>query len=145
MSLLQNIENDFKNALKNKEEVKLSTLRMLKSALHNKEIEERKEVLDEQEIISIIQKELKKRQDSITAYKTANRQELVAREEQEAEILATYLPAMMSAEEVAKIVDEVMVSGQDNFGLIMKDVMAKTKGRADGQVVQALVKQKLGS
>ncbi len=144
MSLEQTIDSDLKVALKEKNTLKLDTLRMLKSALHNKVIELKKETLDEKEVTAIIQKEVKKRQDSIEAFKQADRQELADKEAQEADILSAYLPEMLSEEEIAKLVDEVISSGQDNFGLIMKEVMAKAQGQADGQVVQKLVKAKLG-
>ena len=145
MSLQQTIDKDFKNALKAKDRVKLDTLRMLKSALKNKAIEQKREVLEEKEFIVVIQKELKKRQDAEAAFKQGNRPELAEKEGQEAEILSTYLPDMLSEDEVSKIVDEVIAAGNDNFGQVMKEVMAKAQGRTDGQLVQRLVKEKLES
>jgi len=143
MTLQEKIEQDFKESLKNKDEVKLSTLRMLKSALKNKQIELKQADLTEKDFVSVIQKELKKRKDSIDAFRSAGRDELAAKEEAEAKILEVYLPEMMSEEEVSKIVDQVLAQGKDNFGQVMKEVMTLTQGQADGQLVQRLVKEKL--
>lgn len=143
MTLQEKIERDFKESLKNKDEVKLSTLRMLKSALKNKQIELKQADLTEKDFVSVIQKELKKRKDSIDAFRSAGRDELAAKEEAEAKILEVYLPEMMSEEEVSKIVDQVLAQGKDNFGQVMKEVMTLTQGQVDGQLVQRLVKEKL--
>lgn len=143
MSLQQDIDNNLVQALKAKDTIKVSTLRMLKSALQNQAIALKKDKLDDQLVMTTIRKELKKRQDAITAYKSADRQELLDKEQQEADILSVYLPAMMSEDDLAKIIDDIIASGNDNFGQVMKEVMTKTKGQADGQIVQALVKVKL--
>jgi len=141
MSLQKDIENNLNIALKAKDTVKTGTLRMLKSSLQNKSIELKKDSLDDEEIINIIRKEVKKRQDSITSFKQGDRQDLVEKEEVELKILEEYLPAMMSEENISKIVDEIIASGESNFGLVMKQVMAKTKGQADGKIVQKLVRK----
>ncbi len=143
MSLQQDIDNNLVQALKEKNTVKVSTLRMLKSALQNQAIALKQTELDDQLVITTLRKELKKRQDAITAYKSADRQELLDKEQQEADILSAYLPAMMSEGDVAKIIDEIIANGNNNFGQVMKEVMTKTKGQADGQTVQALVKERL--
>ena len=145
MTLEETIDNDSKTALKERREIKVSTLRMLKSALKNRQIELKKEELTDQEAIAIIHKELKKRKDAIESYQTASRQDLVDKEKQEADILSVYLPAMMSEDEIKAIVDEIVSQGADNFGQVMKGVMAKTAGQAEGQIVQRLVKEKLQS
>ncbi len=131
-----------KSALLAKDSIKVSTLRMIKSSIKNQEIELKKELNDD-EIIKIFRKELKKRQDSINAYREANRIELVEQEEKEFEIIDRYLPDMMSEEDINKIVDEVILEGIDNFGQIMKEVITRSKGQADGQIVQKLVKDKI--
>jgi len=145
MKLQEKIDQDLKEALRNREEVKLTTLRMLKSALKNKQIELKQDDLEEKDVISVMQKELKKRKDSIDSYKSAGRDDLLAREETEAEILSDYLPEMMSEDDVKKIIDEIVAQGHDNFGLVMKETMVKVQGQADGQLVQRLVKEKLES
>lgn len=143
MSLNQTIDNDFKNALKDKQTLKLSVLRMLKSALKNEVIARKQAELSDDDIIAVLRRELKKRQDSILAFETAGRQDLADQEKAEAEFIGIYLPALMSEADIEKIVDEVVGSGITGFGLVMKEVMAKTKGQADGQIVQKLVKAKL--
>jgi hypothetical protein len=144
MSLQKNIEQDLNQALKDKDQTKVSVLRMLKGAIQNQMIADKKTELSDTEMISLIRKELKKRQDSIEAFTNAGRQELADNEKAEAQILEFYMPAMMSEDEVIKIVDQVINSGIDNFGQVMKEVMTKTARQADGQLVQKLVKEKLG-
>lgn len=143
MSLLENIEKDFKEAYKAKKEIELNTLRMLKSALKNLAIEKRNNNLEDQDVVSVIRKEIKKRQDSIESFAKAGRNDLLEKEEAELKVLENYVPAMLSEEDIVKIVDKIVAAGQDNFGLVMKEVMAQTKGQADGKVVQDIVKQKL--
>src|SRR3989339_622963 len=120
MSLAQNIEIDFKNALKKKQAA-----------------------LNDEEVMAVLRRELKKRQDSILAFSSAGRNDLADQEKAEAEIINAYLPALMAETDVARIVDAVIASGVNGFGLVMKEVMAQTKGQADGQLVQKLVKAKL--
>ena len=144
MSLQQTIDENFTKAFKAKEEIKVSVLRMLKAAIKNKTIENKTDSLDDKEVVSVVQKELKKRKDSIEAFEKADRQDLAMREKEELEVLVDYVPAMMPEEEVAVIVDEVIAQDAEaGFGQVMKQVMAKTQGRAEGQVVQSLVKEKL--
>lgn len=146
MSLIQNIDQDFKQALKEKDEIKLSTLRMLKSALQNQSIASKRQAMTEDDVLSVIQRELKKRRDSIAAFEAANRHDLADKEKTEAAILSAYLPEMLAEADIIKIIEAVMATGANanNFGQVMKAVMAKTKGRADGQTIQRLVKSKLG-
>lgn len=143
MSLEKEIEKNYIEAFKAKKEIEVSTLRMLRSALKNLAIDKRISSLEDEDVLSIVKRELKKRQDSIEAFRSAGRDDLLAREEAEAEILGKYMPAMLSAEEIDKIIVNVISAGHDNFGLVMKEVMAQTKGRADGNIVQEKVKQKL--
>lgn len=143
MSLEKDLEQDYKEAFKGKREIEVSTLRMLRSALKNLAIDKRVSSLEDEDVFAVIKKELKKRQDSLESFRSANREDLAAKEEAEILILQKYMPAMMSEAEVEKIVEEVVSSGHNTLGAVMKEVMAKTKGRADGKVVQEKVKQKL--
>ncbi|MCB9802461.1 GatB/YqeY domain-containing protein [Candidatus Nomurabacteria bacterium] len=147
MELLEKIEQDFKEALRTKQELKLSVLRMLKTSLKNQAIADKKPEteMSEQDIFLVLKRELKKRNDAVASFEQGNRPELAAQERQEAEILSAYLPAAMSEEELQKIVDEVIAGGVENFGQAMKEIMQRTQGQADGQVVQALVKAKLAN
>ena len=142
MNLKEILDQDLKDSLKSKDIIKTSTLRLLKSNIKNKEIYLKKE-LNEEEIIQVLRQELKQRSESIKAYQEAKRDELREQEEKEFEIINKYLPALMSAEDIIKIVEEVKGSGLNDFGKIMKEVMIKTKGQAAGALVQKIVKDKL--
>ena len=144
MSKAEQIELDFKTALKEKQVLKLSLLRMLKSALKNEEIAKKQATLSDEEVIAVLRRELKKRQDSIIAFEAAARNDLAAQEKAEAEIIDAYLPALMSEADISKIVSAIIASGVNNFGQVMKEVMLQSKGQADGQIVQKLVKAQLG-
>lgn len=152
MSLWAKIENDFKQALKERELVRLSVLRLLKSAIKNAEIEKRgkgeKGELSDDELVKVIKKEVRKREEAILAFRQGRREDLASREEAELEILNSYLPADLSDEEIKKIIDEVISESQladsKNLGQIMKLVMTKVGLRADGKKVSTLVKEKLG-
>lgn len=143
MALQQDIQQSLKQALKDKNTDKVSTLRMLLSAAHNRSIELRAPDLDDKEMLATVRRELKKRQDAMAAYQSAGRNELYTQEEKEAKILSEYLPSALPEEKLNQIIDEVIKSGLDDFGLIMKSVMAKTQGQADGTLVSRLVKAKI--
>ncbi|MEK7582969.1 MAG: GatB/YqeY domain-containing protein [Patescibacteria group bacterium] len=138
------LQEDLKAAMKAGEAEKRDVLRMLSSAIKNKEIEKRIELTDEQ-ALEVIASEVKKRRESITQFMAGNRPELAAKEEAEINILATYLPAQLGEEELKKIVTETL-AGMDksDVGGAMKAVMAKVKGKADGALVSKLVKDALG-
>ncbi len=146
-NLKNKIQEDLKNGLKNKEEVKVSTLRTLISAIHNQEIQEKKssESLSDQEIEKVISTEIKKRKESVSFYEEAGRNELAEKEKEEIKILQTYLPPVLSDEELKEIIKEIINETDDkNFGKIMGKVMSKIQGRADGNKVSAMVKKLLG-
>ena len=143
MSLQQDIEQDYKIAFKAKKQIEVSALRMLRSALKNLAIDKKMDSLEDEDVLSIVKRELKKRQDSIESFKKAGRDDLLATEQAEADVLQKYMPAMLAEEEINKIIDNVISEGYDNFGLVMKEVMLRTKGQADGKVIQEKVKQKL--
>jgi hypothetical protein len=146
--LLAEINNDLKQAMREKKEFELAVLRMLSSSLKNKLIETPgKEKLSEDEILTVLKSEVKKRKDSISAYEEGGRQDLADREKQEIEVLSKYLPEAMSAEELEKIVREVISSiegaSMAQFGQIMGQVMGRVKGAADGNEVSVMVKKVL--
>jgi len=149
-NLLDQIKTDLKEAMKAREAFKLSVIRMIISAIRNKEISLRKGdniSLTDEQILEVISSEVKKRKDSIESYINGGRADLAEVEKNEIALLVKYLPEQMSEEELEKIVDEVVRSKSENstvaFGAIMGEVMARVKGRADGTVVSALVKKKL--
>ena len=136
-----------KDFLKNKDTEKVTLLRMLLSAFQNEAIAKRKqeEGLNEDEELQILKREVKKRKDSIEQYTSGGREDLAEKEKQELEFIQKYLPEEMSEEEVKKIVKEVITSigevAPSQFGQIMNQVMAKTKGQADGNVVSKIVRE----
>jgi len=145
----EKINDDIKQAMKNKQADKLSLLRMLLSAINNEAISKKKKEqgLSEDEELQVLKRELKKRKDSIQQYVNGGRPELAEKEKLELEILQIYLPKEMSEQEVKKIVAEVIAEiGQvapSQFSLVMKNVMAKVKGKADGAMVSKAVKEVL--
>lgn len=144
MSLRMQIKQDFITAFKAREKQKADALRNIESAVKDVEIDTRKELSDE-EVVRILKKEMKKRNDSIEMYRKAGREELASSEEFEVGIIQGYLPEEMGEDEVNKIIDEVKVElGQGaNFGQVMGLVMKKVGGNADGKMVALLVKAKM--
>lgn len=147
MSLQQKVLDDIKNAMKSKEAERLSAIRFLQSAIKYREIELRPNPINDQEIMGVIRKLVKQRKDSIAEFEKAGRQELVDKEKFELSVLEAYLPQQMSADQVAKIVEEVIkaqgATTMKQMGGVVKEVMARTAGQADGKTVSDLVKSKL--
>lgn len=146
----QQLKDELKNSMLAKDEVKTSVLRMLLSALNYYEINKGGagyEATDE-DVLTVIQKEAKQRNDSIEQFKNANRQELVDKETKELEILKAYLPEQMSEDEIKKLVVEAIAQtgakSIADMGKVMGALMPKTKGKADGGLVSKIVKEKLG-
>lgn len=141
MDLKIRINEDMKTYMKTKDSLALNTVRMLKSEIKNAEIEKMGE-LTEDEIVKVIQSGIKKRRESAEMYKNAGRAELADKELKEIDILQNYLPEQLSEDNIIKIINEVVSSsGQKNFGIVMKAVMAKVQGRAEGKTVSRLVKE----
>lgn len=142
--LNEQIQKDLETAMKGKEETKVSTLRLLVSEIRNKQIEKQEEPNDE-EIIALIRRAVKQRQEAIDSYQKGNRDDLVEKEKSEMLILSNYLPQELSASEVEKVVKEVIAElkavGQEDFGKVMNGVMNKLKGKVDGAKVAQAVKQ----
>lgn len=148
MSLQNRLTEDMKEAMKAKEsgKVKLSVIRMVKSAIKYQEIEKGHQLSDE-EIIQVIAKEVKMRKDSIPEYEKAERTEMVETLKQEISLLMEYLPQQMSSEEilqlVQRIVAEVGAQSPKDMGKVMGKLAPLTKGRADGRIVSELVSKVL--
>lgn len=140
------IEEDLKQAQLNRDELKISVLRMLLSELKYAEISKAAE-LDDAEVIVTIQKELKKRREAAQGFKQGNREDQAQKEESEAKILETYLPSQLSDEELTNIVEaaitEIGASNISDMGRVIGLVMGKVQGQAEGSRVSSLVKQKL--
>jgi len=144
--LKKKIDDDLKEALKAKDAIKVSTLRLLKSAIKNLEIEKQEDLKGE-DVVAVIKKQAKQRKDSIEEFKKADRQDLVEKEENELAVLKGYLPEELSQEELAAIVKAAIAqtgaSSAKDMGLVIKEVMASAKGRADGKAVSIMVKEEL--
>ncbi|MFA7662413.1 MAG: GatB/YqeY domain-containing protein [Patescibacteria group bacterium] len=147
MQLKEQLENDLSMALKTRDELIVSVLRMLKAAWQNLGIELRVQgkELSEEDILSLLKKEIKKRQESIELYIQGKRQDLADKEKKELEILSKYLPEEMSDENLReileKIISEVGDDVKNNFGLLMKKVMEELKGKADGSRIGKIIKE----
>jgi uncharacterized protein YqeY len=145
--LIETIQQDLTQAMKSKEEKKVSTLRFLIAALKNEQIATKKEHLDDEEVRKVIQRQVKQHADSIAQYRAGNRIELALKEEEEMIILRSYLPSMMSEEEVRKVVEEkktaLGITDTSGMGRLMGEVMKELKGKADGGVVKKMVEETL--
>ncbi len=147
--LSQQITEDMKTAMREKNALALGTIRMLKSAIKNAAIEKggADAELTDPEVVAVVRREVKKRQDSIEQYRSAGRAELAAQEEAEIAVLQAYLPAPLSEEELAAIIDgaiaEVGATSRKEMGAVMKRVQELTEGRADGKTLSQAVMAKL--
>ncbi|WP_284334607.1 GatB/YqeY domain-containing protein [Comamonas sp. NoAH] len=146
MSLKAQITEDMKTAMRAKDSARLGTIRLLQAAMKQKEVDERVE-LDDVAIVAIVDKLIKQRKDSITAYETANRSDLADVEKAEIEVLKVYLPERMSEAEITAavqaIVAEVGASGPGDMGKVMGKVKTALAGKADMGLVSAAVKAAL--
>lgn len=148
MLLEERILADYKQAMKDKDAVKVSVLSFLRSALKNSAIDKKKDALTDDEVIAVIKKQVKQRQDSVSQYSQGGRADLAEKETKEKAILESYLPAQLGEAQIKAIVEEVINSlgGAANIsdmGRIMKEVMAKAGASADGKLVSSLVRARL--
>lgn len=146
LSLLERLNQDMKEAMKNKDKDRLSVIRMVKSSLQNEEIKLRREVTED-ECLTVLNRELKQRKDSLHEFEKANRDDLASKVKVELDILQEYLPAQLSEEELLSIVSdtisEVGAVSKADLGKVMAALMPKVKGKADGGLVNRLVQQQL--
>ena len=146
MSLKEKLTDDMKDAMRSQDKVRLSTIRMLLSAVKNKEIDLGKQLAD-QEVIETITSQVKQRRDSIEQFTKAGRSDLVEKEETELKILQGYLPEQLTAQEIEaeieKAVKEAAASGMKDLGKVMKILAPRVSGRADGKVVSDKVRERL--
>jgi uncharacterized protein len=150
MTLAQRIDSDLKDAMRAKDATKLGVLRMLKSALKYSAIEKSGATgeLDDAETTQVIRKQVKQRQDSIESFEKGGRVELAEKEKSELAILNSYLPAAMSAQEIARLVRETIAevgaTSRAQMGAVMKALGPKVAGRADGKTLSQEVQRQLG-
>ena len=146
--LKERLAREMRDALKAGEKVRLGALRMLLAAVKNREVELRRDVTDD-ELQEVAGREVKRRTESVEAFRGAGREELAQKEEAERDVLQAYAPAQLSEAEIDAVIDEVVAttgaSGPGDMGKVMGQVMARVKGRADGSAVQGRVRQRLAS
>ena len=148
MSLQEQISAALKDAMRARDEVKMSTLRLVLTAIKKREKEARS-LLEDQEVISVITTQIKQRRESIEQYRQAGREDLAQTEESELQILQGYMPEQVSEEEISNTLDEIIAEvgavSMKDMGKVMKAAMAKLAGKAEGGAINAMVKEKLSS
>jgi len=145
--LLDKINNDIKEAMKSKDALKLATLRMLKGAIDLERINKKLDKVLDEDIVTIIGKQIKTRKESILEFEKGNRQDLIDKTKSEIEILNVYMPVMMTEEEIEVVVidaiNEVNAISVKDMGSVMRIVSPKVKGKADMSLVSSVIKSKL--
>lgn len=154
MPLKEQLDQDLRTAMRAKDEVRLGTIRMLKAAIMNFEIarstdpknKDHGKPVTEAELYGVVEKQIKQRRDSIEMYEKGNRPELAAKERAEIEILQAYMPKQMTRDEIAVQVQGIVAElGTKEFPKVMREAAARLKGRADGRMVNEVVKQVTGA
>lgn len=147
MSLEEKIGQDYVAAMKARDSFASSVFSFLRAQIKQVMVDKRLEKVPDEEVIAVIKKQIKQRQDSIAQFKAGGRVDLAEKEEKELELLKKYLPAEMSAEQIKNIIEEVVkasgASSIKDMGRVMKDVLGRLAGGADNQTVSALVKERL--
>lgn len=147
MMLKEQISKDFNEALKARDERKLSALRLLRTEIKKREVSGQKKELADAEVMETITALVKQRRESIRLFREGQRQDLVEKEEAELQFLQTYLPQPLSQSAIEVLIDQVLLetraTGMKDQGKVMKAVMAKISGRAEGKIISEIVKQKL--
>jgi uncharacterized protein YqeY len=147
MSLLERLNNDMKQAMKNREKERLSVIRMLKASLQNEAIKLGKNELTEDEELTVLSREAKQRKDSLQEFQNAGREDLVEKIQTELSYLNEYMPKQLTEDELEQLVKEtiaeVNASSKADLGKVMGAIMPKVKGKADGSLVNKLVQKHL--
>jgi len=147
--LEEKILNDYKEAMKARDTLKSSVLSFLRADMLNQATAKKKDRLDDAEIITVIKKQIKQRQDSIEQFTKANRMEMADKEKKELGMLKAYLPPELSVEQIKALIEESIAStgasGMKDMGRLMKELTAKISGGADGKLVSDLVRQRLSA
>ncbi|HFQ95812.1 MAG TPA: GatB/YqeY domain-containing protein [Anaerolineae bacterium] len=147
MSLIDTLNQDLKTAMKTGDEPAKRALRGVKAAITRAEKDKGNQPLTDEEIIAVLRKQAKQRQDSIDAYRKAGRQDLVQEEEEELAVIEKYLPQLMSEDEIRtvaqQVIDEAGATSPRDMGKVMGKLMPQLKGKADGRLVNQVVRQLL--
>lgn len=145
MTIIEQIEARLKEAMIAKDEQAIGLYRLLKSALKNAEIEKRAE-LDEAEVLRVLEREAKQRRDSIEQFQAGNREDLAKHEQDELKVIGAFLPEKMTEEDIrAEVKKAVAASAGQDFGRVMGMAMGQLKGKADGALVQKIVREEMGA
>ena len=146
MGLEERLVEEMKQAMKSNDKVRLSTIRMARSAIKNREIEQRKK-LDDDDVLRVIQGMVRRGEESIQQFEAGGRIDLVEKERKEIEILKSFFPPSLSREEVLEIIEqsieETQASSLKDLGKVMKSLMPKLGGKVDGRMINQLVKERL--
>ncbi len=146
MPIQAKMQEDLRQAMRDKDALRRSVLRYLRSEIHNEEIASQKE-LDDEGILRVLSRQAQQRRDSIEAYESANRQDLVDKENGELAIILEYLPQQLSRDEISELVnqaiEEVGATGPADMGKVMGKIMPQVRGRAEGREVNAIVSEQL--
>lgn len=149
--IFEKISKDYIQAMKARDSLRIGVLSYIKSVIKYREIEnrEKEKELTDDDVIDVISKEVRKREESIEMYKNGEREDLVHKEEEELKILKEYLPAQMREEEIRKtvvqIIEKLGATGEKDFGKVMKEVMIEIKGKANGALIKKIVEESLKS
>lgn len=149
--IFEKISKDYIQAMKARDSLRIGVLSYIKSVIKYREIEnrEKEKELTDDDVVDVISKEVRKREESIEMYKNGEREDLVHKEEEELKILKEYLPAQMREEEIRKtvvqIIEKLGATGEKDFGKVMKEVMIEIKGKANGALIKKIVEESLES
>ena len=146
ISLKERLDGDLKDAMRNKDSIRRTVLRTIISEIRNAEIA-KQEALDDEGVLVVMTKQAQQRRDSIEAFKAASRSDLVESESAELKIISGYLPEQLSEDEIEVVITEVIsqveAKGASDMGKVMKEIMQRVRGRADGKMVSAIVTSRL--
>ena len=146
ISLKERLDGDLKDAMRNKDSIRRTVLRTIISEIRNAEIA-KQEALDDEGVLVVMTKQAQQRRDSIEAFKIASRSDLVESESAELKIISGYLPEQLSEDEIEVVITEVIsqveAKGSSDMGKVMKEIMQRVRGRADGKMVSAIVTSRL--
>ena len=144
--MIEQLDKDMAEAMKNKEKERLTVIRMVKASLKQEQIDHKKELNDEL-LIDVVNKQIKMRRDSITEFEKGDRKDLIEKTQEEIDILMKYLPEQLSEEEVNKVIDEIFEEvkpeSSKDMGKVMKEATAKLKGKADMKYVSTEIRNRL--
>ena len=148
MTLLEKISSDIKTAMKSGDRTRVDALRFALAGIQGAEkdmyAKQPGVALTDDEAVSVLQKDIKRRKEAIELFKKGNREDLVKKEEADLAIIGGYVPKELSVEEIEKVVDDLRAKGPADFNSLMRDAMKELKGRADGRIVGEIMKKKIG-